>query len=179
MDFENSKTKANLAYAFAGESQAAMKYGYYASQAKKDGYVQISNIFAETAVNETAHAKLWFKLLHGGEVPSTPVNLLDAATGEHEEWTEMYRGFADEAREEGFGEIADLFEGVLVIEKGHEARYRTLIERLESGEVFRRGDVYAWKCNNCGHIHIGISAPDCCPVCDHPQAHFEIRAENY
>ena len=179
MDFEKSKTKENLAFAFAGESQAHTKYQYYASQAKKDGYVQIQNIFLETALNEKEHAKLWFKLLHGGSVPPTPANLLDAAEGEHEEWTAMYADFAKVAREEGFEDIAELFEGVAAVEKEHEERYRKLIERLDAGEVFKRGEVYAWKCNNCGHIHVGTEAPEVCPVCAHPQSFFEIRCENY
>ena len=179
MDFEQSQTKKNLEYAYAGESQAATKYQYYASQAKKDGYVQISNIFTETSGNEKEHAKLWFKLLHGGSVPLTPQNLLDAAEGEHEEWTNMYAGFAKTAREEGFEEIAARFEGVASVEKEHEERYRLLIERLDKGEVFKRGEVYAWKCTNCGYIHVGTEAPTTCPVCSHPQSYFEIRSENY
>lgn len=179
MDFESSKTKENLAYAFAGESQATVKYQYYASQAKKDGFVQIQNIFLETSGNEKEHAKLWFKLLHGGEVPMTPQNLLDAANGEQEEWTHMYAEFARVAREEGFEAIAVQFDGVAAVEKEHEARYRKLIERLDAGEVFKRGDVYAWKCGNCGHIHIGTEAPELCPVCAHGREYFEIRSENY
>ena len=179
MEFENSQTKKNLEAAFAGESQAAMKYGYYASQAKKDGYVQIQNIFLETAKNETEHAKIWFKKLHGGAVPTTAVNLEDAASGENYEWTDMYAGFAATSREEGFDEIADLFEGVGAVEKEHEERYRTLLARLEAGEVFHRGEVYAWKCGNCGHIHFGTEPPEECPVCAHGREYFEIRAENY
>jgi rubrerythrin len=179
MDFEHSQTKKNLEIAFAGESQAATKYGYYASQAKKDGFVQIQNIFLETSGNEREHAKLWFKLLHGGGIPSTPQNLRDAAAGEHYEWTDMYRGFADTARTEGFEDIATQFEGVLSVEKEHEARYLKLIERLDKGEVFKRGDLVAWKCGNCGYIHIGKEAPDVCPVCAHPREYFEVRAENY
>lgn len=179
MDFNQSKTKENLEYAYGGESKAAIKYGYYAAQAKQDGYVQIRDIFLETAHNETQHAKIWFKLLHGGVIPATAENLLDAAMGENEEWTEMYREFAEVAHAEGFEDIAILFEGVGAVEKEHEERYRTLIARLEAGEVFKRGAVYAWKCTNCGHIHFGTEAPDVCPVCDHPQAHFEIRCENY
>ena len=179
MDFESSKTKENLAYAFAGESQATVKYQYYASQAKTDGFVQIQNIFLETSGNEKEHAKLWFKLLHGGEVPTTPKNLLDAANGEQEEWTHMYADFARIAREEGFEAIAVQFEGVGAVEKEHEARYRKLIERIDAGEVFKRGDVFAWKCGNCGHVHIGTEAPDVCPVCAHGCEFFEIRSENY
>ncbi len=179
MELKGSQTEANLQYAFAGESQAHTKYQYYASQAKKDGYVQIQNIFLETAGNEKEHAKLWFKELHGGAVPSTLENLNDAADGENDEWVNMYADFSKVAHEEGFERIAELFEGVAAVEKEHEERYRKLIQRIENGEVFKRGNVYAWKCNNCGHIHIGTEAPEVCPVCNHPQAHFEIRAENY
>jgi len=180
MDFEQSQTKRNLETAFAGESQATNKYSYYASQAKKDGYVQIANIFMETSGNEREHAKLWFKALHGGAVPSTEQNLKDAADGENYEWTDMYAGFAKTAREEGFDEIARLFEGVGGIEKGHEARYRTLLAKVEAGEVFKvEGDVIAWKCGNCGYIHFGTEAPQVCPVCAHPRSYFERRAENY
>lgn len=179
MELKGSQTEKNLMYAFAGESQAHTKYQYYASQAKKDGYVQIQNIFLETSKNEAEHAKLWFKALHGGAIPSTLDNLADAAAGENEEWTEMYADFAKVAREEGFEDLAELFDGVAGVEKEHEERYRTLIERINNGEVFKRGEVYAWKCNNCGHIHIGTEAPEECPVCAHPQAHFEIRCENY
>ena len=179
MDLKGSKTEKNLMYAFAGEAQAHTKYQYYASQAKKDGYVQIQNIFLETAKNEKEHAKLWFKALHGGVVPSTLENLEDAANGEHEEWTDMYAEFAATAREEGFEDLAELFDGVAGVEKEHEERYRKLIERINNGEVFKRGEVYAWKCNNCGHIHIGTEPPEVCPVCNHPQAYFEIRSENY
>lgn len=179
MDFESSQTKKNLEFAFAGESQACVKYTYYASQAKKDGFVQIQNIFAETSANEREHAKLWFKLLHGGGVPTTAQNLRDAAMGENEEWTKMYREFADTARAEGFEDIAVQFEGVLAVEKEHEERYLALLDRLEKGEVFKRGEMVAWKCNNCGYIHIGTEAPEVCPVCAHPQAHFEVRAQNY
>lgn len=179
MELKGTQTEKNLQAAFAGESQAHTKYQYYASQAKKDGYVQIQNIFAETAKNESEHAKLWFKALHGGAVPTTLENLADAAAGENYEWTDMYAGFAETAREEGFDEIARLFEGVGAIEKEHEARYRTLIQRINAGEVFKRGEIHAWKCTNCGHIHIGVEAPEVCPVCNHPRAHFEIRGENY
>ena len=179
MELKGSQTEKNLWHAFAGESQAHTKYEYYASQAKKDGYVQIQNIFLETSKNEAEHAKLLFKALHGGAIPTTLDNLADAAAGENEEWTEMYAEFAKVAREEGFEDLAELFDGVAGVEKEHEERYRTLIERINNGEVFKRGEVYAWKCNNCGHIHIGTEAPEECPVCAHPQAHFEIRCENY
>ena len=179
MDLKGSKTEQNLMTAFAGESQAHTKYQYYASQAKKDGYVQIQNIFEETARNEKEHAKLWFKALHGGAVPSTLENLEDAANGENYEWTDMYAEFAATAREEGFDDLAALFDGVGAVEKEHEARYRTLIERINAGEVFQRDGIFAWKCNNCGHIHIGTEPPEVCPVCAHPQAFFEIKSENY
>ncbi len=179
MDLKGSQTEKNLQTAFAGESQAHTKYEYYASQAKKDGYVQIQNIFLETSKNEKEHAKLWFKALHDGGVPDTMANLNDAADGEHYEHTEMYAEFAETARKEGFADLADLFDGVAGVEKEHEARYRKLIERINAGEVFKRGEVYAWKCNNCGHIHIGKEAPEVCPVCAHPRDHFELRAENY
>lgn len=179
MDLKGSKTEQNLKTAFAGESQASVKYTYFSSQAKKDGYVQISNIFAETAGNEKEHAKLWFKALNGGKVPDTLSNLNEAANGENYEWTEMYKEFAKVAREEGFEELAILFEGVGKVEKEHEERYKKLIQRLENGEVFKRNGVVMWKCNNCGHIHIGEEAPKVCPVCRHPQSYFEIRSENY
>ena len=179
MELKGTQTEKNLMAAFAGEAQAHTKYQYYASQAKKDGYVQIQNIFAETAKNEKEHAKLWFKALHGGKVPTTLENLADAANGENYEWTDMYAEFAKTAREEGFEELAVLFEGVGAVEKEHEERYRKLIERIEDGEVFERDGVYAWKCNNCGHIHFGTEAPELCPVCAHPRSYFELRAENY
>jgi len=184
MDFASSKTKANLEYAFAGESQATNKYAYYASKARAEGYHQIGAIFEETSGNEREHAKLWFKALHNdgdakGLVPTTLVNLADAAAGENEEWTRMYKEFADVACEEGFMMLAALFDGVGAVEKEHEERYRTLIERIENGEVFKRGEVYAWKCRNCGHIYFGSEPPELCPVCAHPQAYFEIRAQNY
>ena len=179
MDLKGSQTEKNLWTAFAGESQAHTKYAYYASQAKKDGYVQIQNIFEETSKNEKEHAKLWFKALHGGAIPTTLDNLADAAEGENYEWTDMYAEFAKTAREEGFADLAELFDGVAGVEKEHEARSRKLIERINNGEVFKRGDVYAWKCNNCGHIHIGKEAPMVCPVCAHPRSYFEIRSENY
>ena len=177
-ELKGSKTEANLMTAFAGESQARNKYTFYASKAKKDGYVQIANLFEETANNEKEHAKLWFKLLHGG-IGDTVDNLKDAAAGENYEWTDMYAGFAKTAREEGFDHIADLFEGVAKIEKVHEARYLKLVENLENGLVFSRDGDVIWQCSNCGHIVIGKKAPEVCPVCAHPQAYFQIKAENY
>ncbi len=178
-DLKGTKTEKNLMEAFAGESQARNKYTYYASQAKKDGYVQISDIFEETAGNEKEHAKLWFKHLHGGKVPATADNLLDAAAGEHGEWTEMYKRMAIEAREEGFDEIAEQFEGVAAIEKEHEERYRLLYDRLVKGEVFTRDGQRVWICSNCGHLHVGESAPEICPVCAHPRSYFKLKPENY
>jgi len=179
MEFKGSKTEANLMAAFAGESQARNKYTYYSSAAKKEGYEQISAIFAATADNEKEHAKLWFKELHGGSVPDTAANLLDAAAGEYYEWTEMYKGFAETAKEEGFDRIAALFSLVADIEKEHEERYRTLLANLEKGIVFERSEETVWICRNCGHIHVGKAAPAKCPTCAHPQAYFEIRAKNY
>ncbi len=179
MDFENSQTKKNLEAAFAGESQAATKYGYYASQAKKEGYVGISEIFAETSGNEKEHAKLWFKYLHGGAVPTTAENLADAAAGENYEWTDMYKSFAETARAEGFDEIAAKMDGVAAVEKAHEERYNKLLERLNNGTVFKRDDVVVWKCQNCGHLHVGAEAPEICPVCAHPKAYFVERVVNY
>ena len=179
MEFKGSRTEANLMAAFAGESQARNKYDYYASQATKDGYVQIAALFEETAKNEKEHAKLWFKLLHGGSVPTTTVNLADAADGEHFEWTDMYAQFAKEAREEGFEDIAKQFEGVAAIEKEHEERYRKLLKNIEDAIVFSRDGDTIWQCSNCGHIHIGKQAPEVCPVCNHPQSYFQIKAENY
>ncbi|MBR3866749.1 MAG: rubrerythrin family protein [Butyricicoccus sp.] len=178
MNLKGTKTEANLQVAFAGESQAHTKYLYYASKAKKDGYVQIANLFTETALNEKEHAKLWFKLLHGG-IPSTTENLADAAAGENYEWTDMYATFAKEAREEGFEHIAKLFDGVGAVEKEHEERYRKLLANIEGGIVFSRDGDMLWKCGNCGHIHVGKEAPEVCPVCAHPKAYFEIKAENY
>lgn len=178
MELKGSKTEKNLLEAFAGESMARNKYTYYASVAKKEGYVQVANIFEETAANEKEHAKLWFKLLNGG-VKDTLTNLKDAANGENYEWTDMYAKFAKEAREEGFDHIADLFEGVGAIEKHHEARYKKLAENIETGIVFKKDDIVVWKCNNCGHIHVGKEAPTVCPVCAHPQSFFEVKAENY
>ena len=179
MELKGTKTEANLMAAFAGESQARNKYTYYASQAKKDGYEQIAAIFEETAGNEKEHAKMWFKLLHGGKVPTTVENLKDAANGENFEWTDMYEGFAKTAREEGFENIAFLFEEVGKIEKEHEERYLKLLKNVEEGKVFEAGEVKIWKCRNCGHIHIAVNAPAVCPVCAHPQSYFEIKAENY
>ena len=179
MDFENSQTKKHLEAAFAGESQAATKYGYYASQAKKEGYVGISEIFAETSGNEKEHAKLWFKYLHGGAVPTTAENLADAAAGENYEWTDMYKSFAETARAEGFDEIAAKMDGVAAVEKAHEERYNKLLERLNNGTVFKRDDVVVWKCQNCGHLHVGAEAPEICPVCAHPKAYFVERVVNY
>ena len=178
-ELKGTKTEANLQTAFAGESQAATKYGYYDSAAKKDGYNQISAIFEETAGNEKEHAKLWFKLLHGGSVPGTEENLADAAAGENYEWTDMYAGFAKEAREEGFDQIAALFEQVAKIEKEHEERYRKLLANVENGLVFSRDGDMIWQCSNCGHIVVGKKAPEICPVCAHPKAYFQIKAENY
>ena len=179
MELKGSKTEKNLLEAFAGESMARNKYTYYASKAKKEGYVQIANLFEETAGNEKEHAKIWFKLLHEGEIPTTSVNLLDAAEGENYEWTDMYAKFAADAREEGFTRIAALFEMVGKIEKEHEERYRKLLANVEGELVFSRDGDMVWICSNCGHIHVGKKAPLKCPVCDHPQAYFHLRAENY
>lgn len=178
-DLKGTKTEKNLLEAYAGESMAHMKYMYYASKAKKDGFVQISQLFEETAINEREHAKLWFKYLHGGSIPRTDKNLEDAAGGEHYEWTDMYDRMAKEAREEGFEEIAKKFEGVLAIEKLHEERYRKLLKNIEDKRVFSKDGDVIWQCANCGHIVIGKNAPDICPVCDHPQSYFQVRAENY
>lgn len=179
MELKGSKTEANLMAAFSGESQARNKYTYYASKARKDGYVQIAEIFEETAANEKEHAKIWFKLLHGGQVPGTVENLKDAAQGENFEWTDMYAGFAKEAHEEGFHEIAELFEGVAQIEKAHEERYRKLLANVEGDLVFSKDGDCVWECSNCGHIVIGKKAPELCPICKHPQAYFKIKAFNY
>ena len=179
MELKGSRTEKNLMDAFAGESQARNKYTYFASKAKKEGYEQIAAIFQETADNEKEHAKLWFKLLNGGEVPTTTENLKAAADGENYEWTDMYERMAKEAREEGFDKIAFLFESVGKIEKEHEERYRALLEKVENGTVFTAGEIKIWKCRNCGHIVVGTNAPDVCPVCNHPKAYFEIKAENY
>jgi rubrerythrin len=179
MNLKGTKTEANLQAAFAGESQARNKYSYYASKAKKDGYVQIANIFEETAANEKEHAKIWFKLLHDGGIPSTIENLKDAADGENYEWTDMYAKFAADARAEGFDKIATLFEEVGKIEKEHEERYRKLLANIEGGLVFSKDNDTIWQCSNCGHIVIGKKAPEVCPVCDHPQSYFQVKAENY
>ena len=179
MELKGSQTEKNLMAAFSGESEARNKYTYFASKARKEGYEQIAAIFEETALNEKEHAKIWFKLLNGGEVPSTLENLNAAAAGENYEWTDMYEGFAKTAKEEGFDRIAYLFEEVGKIEKEHEARYKKLIENLQDGPVFSRDGDKIWKCRNCGHIVIGKEAPAVCPVCNHPQSYFEIKAENY
>ena len=179
MELKGSRTEANLMTAFAGESQARNKYTYYASKAKKDGYVQIAQIFEETANNEKEHAKIWFKLLHDGGIPTTIENLKDAAAGENYEWTEMYAEFAEVAKEEGFDHIAALFEMVAKIEKDHEERYKKLLSNIEGGLVFSRDGDMMWICSNCGHVHIGKEAPELCPVCAHPKAYFMVKAENY
>ncbi|MCL2366717.1 MAG: rubrerythrin family protein [Oscillospiraceae bacterium] len=174
-----TKTEQNLMTAFAGESQARVKYGYYASQAAKDGYEQISQIFQETSDNEKEHAKLWFKYLHGGSVPDTIHNLKDAAAGEHYEWTEMYAEFAQVAKEEGFDEIANRFSQVGEVEKEHEARYNKLSANINDGIVFARSETVSWHCMNCGKTLVAKNAPETCPTCDHPRAYFQLRSENY
>lgn len=179
MELKGSKTEQNLLTAFAGESQARNKYTYYASKAKKEGYEQIAAIFLETADNEKEHAELWFKYLHDGKVPTTEVNLLDAAEGENFEWTDMYKHMAEVAREEGFKEIAAKFELVGKIEKEHEERYRALLEKVKAEKVFVSEDIVIWKCRNCGHIHVGREAPEICPTCAHPKSYFERQAKNY
>lgn len=179
MNLSGTKTEANLNAAFAGECQARVKYGYFASKAKKEGYEQIAAIFEETSDNEKEHAKIWYKLLNDGSVKDTASNLKEAIKGENYEETEMYVKFAAEAREEGFEEIAQLFEKVGKIEANHEERYRRVLEKLEKGITFKSDGVAVWKCRNCGYIHIGNEAPKECPVCNHPQAYFEISAENY
>ena len=176
-ELKGSKTEQNLLAAFAGESQARNKYTYFASKAKKDGYVQISKLFEDTANNEKEHAKIWFKLLNG--IGSTEENLLEAANGENVEWTEMYPEFAQTAREEGFEKIAILFEKVAAIENEHETRYKKLLANIKNGIVFSADGDTIWECLNCGHIIIGKKAPEICPVCDHPQSYFARRAENY
>ena len=178
-DLKGTKTEANLMAAFAGESQARNKYTYYASKAKKDCYEQIAELFTETANNEKEHAKIWFKLLHDGNVPDTVANLKDAAEGENYEWTDMYKSFAEDAKAEGFDHIAYLFEQVAAIEKEHEERYRKLLANIEEGIVFSRDGDTVWICRNCGHVHVGKEAPEVCPVCAHPKAYFELRAKNY
>ena len=175
--YAGTQTEINLQTAFAGESQARNKYTYFASQAKKDGFEQISALFLKTAENEKEHAKMWFKELNG--IGTTAENLLAAAEGENYEWTDMYDGFAKTAEEEGFPELAAKFRGVAAIEKHHEERYRALLHNVEMQEVFKRSEVKIWECRNCGHIVIGTEAPEICPVCAHPQAYFEINAENY
>ncbi|MGI5958218.1 MAG: rubrerythrin [Massiliimalia sp.] len=178
MELKGSRTEANLLAAFAGESQARNKYTYYASKAKKDGFVQIAQLFEETANNEKEHAKIWFKLLHDG-IGTTEENLKDAAAGENYEWTDMYPEFAKVAKEEGFDHIAYLFEAVAAIEKHHEERYKKLLENVEGGKVFSKDGDMIWQCANCGHIVIGKNAPQVCPVCAHPQAYFQVLAQNY
>ena len=178
-ELKGTRTEKNLMEAFAGESQARNKYTYYASKARKDGYEQIARIFEETANNEKEHAKLWFKHLHGGEMPDTAANLLDAAQGENYEWTDMYDRMAKEAREEGFTAIAVQFEMVGRIEKSHEDRYRKLLSNVEEGIVFSRDGDMIWECGNCGHIVVGKKAPEVCPVCHHPKSYFMLRANNY
>ena len=178
-ELKGTKTEKNLWEAFAGESQARNKYTYFASKAKKDGYVQIGNIFEETAANEKEHAKMWFKYLMGGAIKSTEENLLAAAEGENSEWTDMYKRMAEEAREEGFDEIAAKFEMVAAIEKHHEERYRKLLKNVTDKVVFSRDEDCIWQCANCGHIVVGKCAPEVCPVCNHPQSYFQIKAENY
>lgn len=176
---KGSQTEKNLWAAFAGESQARNKYTYYASKAKKDGYEQIAAAFLESAENEKEHAKIWFKLLHDGNIPDTAANLKDAAAGENEEWTAMYPSFAAKAQEEGFSDIAALFKMVGEIEKHHEDRYKKLLNNVEKRIVFSRDGDQVWVCRNCGHVHIGKAAPQSCPVCSHPQAYFEVKADNY
>ena len=178
-ELKGTKTEKNLQEAFAGESMARNKYSYFASKAKKDGYVQIAAIFEETAANEKEHAKMWYKLLNGGKVSDTEKNLEDAATGENFEWTDMYARMAKEAREEGFDEIAEKFEGVAAIEKEHEERYRKLLKNIRDKKVFSKDGDVIWQCANCGHIVIGKQAPEECPVCNHPQSYFQVKAENY
>ena len=177
MELKGSKTEKNLQAAFAGESQARNKYTYFASKAKKEGYNQISNIFLETANNEKEHAKIWFKLLNG--IGNTEENLIAAAAGEKYEWTEMYRVFAEEAKEECFDNIAALFEMVAKIEKEHHERYEALLKNIREGKVFKKDNVVIWQCANCGHIHVALEAPAVCPVCSHPQSYFQIEAKNY
>jgi rubrerythrin len=179
MELKGTRTEENLKKAFAGESQARVKYEYYASRAKKDGYEQIASIFEETSRNEKEHAKLWFKALHDGGVPTTTVNLEDAANGENYEWTDMYDEFARVAKEEGFDHLAFLFESVGKIEKEHEARYRKLLQNIEDDRVFHKDGEKMWICRNCGHVYFGEDALDVCPVCNHPQSFMEVKAENY
>lgn len=177
--YTGTKTEKNLEAAFAGESQARNKYTFFASKAKKDGFEQIAAIFLETADNEKEHAKMWYKELHGGEIEETMTNLESAADGENYEWTDMYKGFAETAREEGFNELADKFEAVAAIEKSHEERYRKLLSNVKEKKVFSKDGDAIWVCRNCGHIVVGKEAPEVCPVCNHPKAYFEIKANNY
>ena len=179
MNLKGTKTEANLQTAFAGESQARNKYTYYASKAKKEGYEQIAAIFEETAANEKEHAKMWFKLLHDNDIPSTVENLADAADGENYEWTDMYAQFAKEAKEEGFDVLAAQFAMVAEVEKHHEERYRALLNNVEMKAVFEKSGETMWECRNCGHLVMGKKAPQVCPVCSHPQSFFEVRCENY
>lgn len=179
MNIKGTKTEKNLMEAFAGESQARNKYTFYSSKAKKEGYEQIAAIFDETAGNEKEHAKLWFKYLHDGEVPSTLENLIDAAAGEHGEWTSMYERMAKEAKEEGFDELAAKFLGVAAIEKRHEERYLKLAQLVKEGKVFKKTSKKVWICRNCGHVYVGDEAPKVCPVCNHPQAYFELHVEEF
>ena len=179
MELKGSRTEANLMAAFAGESQARNKYTYFASKAKKEGYEQIAAIFEETANNEKEHAKMWFKQLHNGEIPSTIDNLKEAANGENYEWTEMYEEFAKVAEEEGFTEIARLFRGVGEIEKHHEERYLKLIDNIDNNLVFKKDEEVVWICRNCGHVYYGKEAPVVCPICNHKQSYMEMKAENY
>ena len=179
MELKGSKTEANLQAAFSGESQARNKYTFYASAAKKEGYNQIGDFFLETAENEKEHAKIWFKLLHGGDIPMTEANLVDGAAGEHYEWTDMYKGFAEDARKEGFTRIAFLFESVAKIEKEHEERYLALLKQVKDARVFESEESEIWICKECGHIHVGKKAPEKCPVCEHPKAYFQRRVKGY
>lgn len=179
MELKGSRTETNLMTAFAGESQARNKYTYYAGKAKKEGYEQIAALFLETAENEKEHAKLWFTLLHDGGIPATDINLADAAAGENYEWTDMYKGFAGIAREEGFDRIASLFDAVARIEKAHEERYLALLRNVKDGLVFSRDQEAVWQCRNCGHLYVGKQAPAVCPVCAHPQSFFQLKADNY
>ena len=176
-DLKGTKTLENLMIAFAGESEARNKYTYYASKAKKEGYVQISKLFEETAANEKEHAELWFKLAHG--IGTTMENLLDAAEGENYEWTDMYEGFAKTADEEGFHDLARKFRLVAAIEKHHEERYRALLKNVETAQVFEKSEVKVWECRNCGHLVVGTKAPEVCPTCAHPKSYFEVNAQNY
>ncbi len=179
MELKGSKTEQNLMIAFAGESQARNKYDYYASQAKKDGFEQIANIFTETAGNEREHAKLWFKALHNGSIPSTSENLLDAANGENYEWSQMYKDFAETAKEEGFDELSELFKGVADIEQTHEKRYLILLDNVKDNTVFEKNHEVIWVCRNCGHVYRGNQAKEICPVCKHPKSFMEVKSENY